>query len=509
MAIRLSGLISGLDTDSLVKELVSAYSTKKDNYVKAQTKLSWKQDAWKEMNSKIYSFYTGKLSDWKFGTSFGSMKTTTVSDDTKASVTASGSVVNGTQTLKITQLATAGHLTGSKVTSGSAVSTSTKLSDLGVSSGTLSLTVAGEEKSINVTEEMTVAEFNSALKGAGLNANFDTTQQRFFISSAATGEDNDFSFTPGSSEELANLSALGLATEKNAVDLGEVVSGTSYATKQDAANSIIELNGAVFESSSNKISINGLTINAKGVTDGVITVTTETDVDGIYNTIKEFITTYNALINSMDAAYNATSSKGYEPLTDEEKDSMTDTEIEKWEEKIKDALLRRDSTLDSISSLLKTSMSAVYEINGTKYSLSSFGINTLGYFVSADNEKNAFHIDGDKEDSTVSNNEDKLRAAIEADPNAVGAFFNQLAAGVYDQLGTKMKSTTLKSALTVYNDKQMQNDYDDYTDKIEEWEKKVTAMEEYYYKKFSEMETALSKLQSSTSALSSLLGTSS
>ena len=54
MAIRLSGMISGLDTDSIVEELVSAYSIKKDNLVKAQTKLEWKQDAWKEMNTKVY-----------------------------------------------------------------------------------------------------------------------------------------------------------------------------------------------------------------------------------------------------------------------------------------------------------------------------------------------------------------------------------------------------------------------------------------------------------------------
>ena len=58
MAIRISGMISGMDTDSMVKELVSAYQTKTDKYKKAQTKLEWKQDAWKELNSKIYKLYT-------------------------------------------------------------------------------------------------------------------------------------------------------------------------------------------------------------------------------------------------------------------------------------------------------------------------------------------------------------------------------------------------------------------------------------------------------------------
>ena len=61
--------------------------------------------------------------------------------------------------------------------------------------------------------------------------------------------------------------------------------------------------------------------------------------------IKGFFTEYNTLIKEMDSLYNADSAKGYEPLTDDEKEAMTDKEIEKWEEKIKKALLRRDDTV--------------------------------------------------------------------------------------------------------------------------------------------------------------------
>ncbi|RHK45517.1 hypothetical protein DW067_06560 [Lachnospira eligens] len=61
MAIRLSGMVSGMDTESLVSALVSSYKLKKDNLVKAQTKLSWKQEKWKTMNTSIYGFYSGKL----------------------------------------------------------------------------------------------------------------------------------------------------------------------------------------------------------------------------------------------------------------------------------------------------------------------------------------------------------------------------------------------------------------------------------------------------------------
>ena len=58
MPIRLSGMNSGLDTDAIVKALVTGYSQKKEKYVKAKTKLEWKQDAWKSLNTKVYSLYT-------------------------------------------------------------------------------------------------------------------------------------------------------------------------------------------------------------------------------------------------------------------------------------------------------------------------------------------------------------------------------------------------------------------------------------------------------------------
>lgn len=494
MAVKISGMISGLDTDSIVQELVSAYSKKKETYEKDQTKLSWSMDAWKDMNTKIYGFYSKSLSNMRFNSSFADMKKTTVSDETKASVTADSTVVNGTQTLEITRLAKAGYLTGAKLSESSTITKNTTMASLGISNPTtLTLTVGGETKTVDIDSTTTVSGLNSKLSSIGLVSNFDTTQQRFIINSSSSGEENDFNFSVQGADDLDALTKLGLT----------VASG---AFKQDATDSLIKVNGATFETSSNTLVVNGLTIVAKGLTDGQITMNTENDVDGIYNMIKDFISQYNTLINSMDSAYNADSAKGYSPLTDDEKEDMTDTEIEKWEQKIKDSLLRRDSTLDSIGNLLRTNMLKDYTIGEDTLSLSSFGISTLGYFISAENEKNAIHIDGDADDSSTSMNEDKLRAAILDDPEKVSAFFTELAKNVYTNLGERMKSTTLNSAYKVYNDKQMQEEYDSYDDKIDEWEEKVANMEDFYYKKFSDMETALASLQSSTNSLTSLMG---
>ncbi len=284
----------------------------------------------------------------------------------------------------------------------------------------------------------------------------------------------------------------------------------SDASKIDGKDAKIKLNDIEYTGSSNQFSINGLSITAQAVTgDGdanAITITTQSDVQGMYDKIKDFLTQYNSLINEITSLYNADSAKGYEPLTDEEKDAMSDTEVEKWEDKIKSSLLRRDDSLESVMNAMTSSMSKGYEINGKNYYLSSFGIKTLGYLNAAENEQNAYHIDGDEDDASVSGNSDKLMTALTEDPDTVIEFMQQLTNGLYESVGKKMQTSTLSSVYKVYNDKEMASEYSDYTDLIKKWEQKLQDQEDYYYKKFSAMETALSKLQSQTSSMSNLFG---
>ncbi len=295
---------------------------------------------------------------------------------------------------------------------------------------------------------------------------------------------------------------------KNLTDLNSNVN--SDASKIDGKDAKIKLNDIEYTGSSNQFSINGLSITAQAVTGegdaNAITITTQSDVQGMYDKIKDFLTQYNSLINEITSLYNADSAKGYEPLTNEEKDAMSDTEVEKWEEKIKSSLLRRDDSLESVMNAMTSSMSKGYEINGKKYYLSSFGIKTLGYLNAAENEQNAYHIDGDEDDASVSGNSDKLMTALTEDPDTVIEFMQQLTNGLYESVGKKMQTSTLSSVYKVYNDKEMASEYSDYTDLIKKWEQKLQDQEDYYYNKFSAMETALSKLQSQTSSMSNLFG---
>ncbi|MBO5509534.1 MAG: flagellar capping protein, partial [Lachnospiraceae bacterium] len=87
MSMRLTGLISGMDTESMVKELVAASSTKVDKVKQNKQKLEWKKEAWKSLNTKLYDFYKTQLSAFKTNGSYKTKKATP-SDATKVSVEA-------------------------------------------------------------------------------------------------------------------------------------------------------------------------------------------------------------------------------------------------------------------------------------------------------------------------------------------------------------------------------------------------------------------------------------
>lgn len=285
------------------------------------------------------------------------------------------------------------------------------------------------------------------------------------------------------------------------------LSEDKQAHKIQGSDSQITLNGVKYTSYNNTVTVNGMTITALEETDGKeVTLSTTSDTDGIYDMIKGLFTEYNALINEMDSLYNAESSKGYDPLTSEEKDAMTDDEIEEWEKKIKDSLLRRDSTLSTVSSAMKSVMLQGVSVNGKTMYLSDFGIATLGYFGAKDNERNAYHIDGDQDDASVRGKDDVLKSMIATDPDTVMNFFVGLTNNMHDELNKKMSATTLSSALTVYNDKQMKKEYDNYTDMIKKQEEKLNALMDKWYAKFSAMETALAKMESKNNAVSSMFG---
>lgn len=283
----------------------------------------------------------------------------------------------------------------------------------------------------------------------------------------------------------------------------ENADGTGMAVVA-AADSIVQVNGATLRSDNTTLDVNGLTLNLVGVSDSPVTISVSNDTSAVYDMIKDFVNQYNSILADLNKYYHASSAKGYDPLTDEQKDAMSDDEIEKWETKIKDALLRRDGVLGGVIDTMRNSMTnfTVKASNGKTYSLANLGITTGKDYK----EYGLLHIKGDEDDTVYADDENILQSLINSDPNTVMEVLSGITTELYNNLSKKMSSTTMSSAFTFYNDKEMDKQLSDYSKDIKKWETKLADMEDRYYKQFTAMEKALTKLQSQQSSLASYLG---
>lgn len=713
MGIRMSGLSSGMDTEAIVKELMSAQSLKKNKVVKAKTKLEWTQTKWADLNTKLTGLYNNFVTKMQLSTAYKTKKTT-ISDTSKASVSAKTNAVNGSYTMEVKNIATAQYLTGAKIDA----SATDKLVDLDSSllNKEISITTGGTTTKFAVTADTTLKDFTSALQNAGLNASFDDAQKRIFISSKDSGVANTFSIstsglsnaevtartalceaagysnmsntnkasfdeamqalqtsgvgTDDYNKALDTIAKLSYDTKKASADTAaetyvkaklysekyseyeekareslkntyldddgnlktgktqedydkavakqadtDTVSYISSQLKEDdvklqieeaafsgkteadmadfsekavskyyssgvkaftgmdgvdedsektrmaaytekyasvadrnealsssaltslgladisvdadgkvtvnggandstntsiptgmalieGSDSKIILNGAELTSSSSVVSANGLEISLTGVTkeNESVTFSVATDTDAVYDSVKSFLKEYNSVMKEMNTLYNADSAKGYEPLTSQEKEAMSDDEVKEWETKIKNSLLRSDSTLGGIINAMRSAMQTTVEYDGGTYALSSLGIMTSTDYT----EGGLLHIYGDPDDSVYSAKDDKLKKALEENPDVVIATLTGVFGNLRQTMSDKMAGSKYSSSMTFYNDIKMKSDIKDYESDIKDWEDKLADMEDAYYSKFTAMETALAKLQSQQSSMSSL-----
>lgn len=504
MGIRMTGLVSGMDTEGMVQELVKASSSKVDKVKKEKQLLEWKKESWQDLNTKLYNFYKTELSAFKTNSSYKTKKAT-VNDETKASITASGSASNGTHTVSVKQLASSAYLTGANIknTAGVDVTGGTKLTDLGVAVGT-AFAINGKE--FVVDEETTLSGLASGLSKLGVSANFDANQGRFYLNANGTGAAHDFTLT--STDENA-LKVLGLDKDS--------------AVKIDAQDAIIEYNGVEYKNSENTFNINGLSITAKGVTgiydketgtftgDTPLSITVAQDTDSMYDTIKTFVKKYNELIDEMNKLYDEKKTD-YEPLTEEERSQLSEKQIEQWEEKAKQGLLRRDSTISSLLSNMRGILNKGVTVTNDDGTTSTYTLASLGIVTGDYSEKGKLHILGDEDDPQYASETNKLKEMLASKPDV----FSQVLGGtkdapgigyqLYEHLNKAMGSTTNSSALTFYDDKLMNKDIEDMDEEIDKWADKLQALEDKYYDQFAAMESAMAKLQSQQSYISSLMG---
>ncbi len=628
--VRMTGLVSGLDTESLVKQLSDAYQIKVDDAKKKQTKAEWKKEAWAALNTKLLNFYKGALSTFKSVGTYNSKSV--VGSLSGVKITAGSNAVNGNHKVQVKSTASAqmwtGHkindktytatsyegttdtskklselydqngysiqnaLNGSKLTvkdsdgtehdvtvsldsdttvedllkningqlkntnltasfengalkftnaadkeisitvdseahakalglawndgkgstigpandtgegtsiTGSAfayekketadasVTGSSKLVDLGIKEGT-TIKVNGTE--IVVDKTTTLSSLAASMEKAGINASYDAEQGRFYLSSKSTGTANTFTVEADNDETLEKL-----GLNLKAGDEGRI----------DATDATIVYNGVKYTQSNNTFNINGLTFEVSAVGEEQ-SFSVEADVQGIYDKVKNFVKEYNSLIEEMNKLYNADSSRGYEPLTSEEKDAMTEEDIKNWEDKIKGSLLRRDSTISSLLSTMRTMLSKSVEVTNADGTTSRFSLSSFGVVTGSWSERGQLHINGNEEDPEYGGYADQLMAAISANPDAVAQTFSSIGNEIYSYMQKAMKSSDTSSAMTFYDDKTMDGDIKEYKDEVKAMQQKLSDEEEKYYKQFSAMETAMAKLQSQQTYIAQLFG---
>ena len=358
-----------------------------------------------------------------------------------------------------------------------------------------------------VTEKLASEEYtgkidNAVTSGLG-DAGIEKQSERYAtISLAVNGYAQAMKDGTEQSKESA-LKLLGM-DDIDGSAVKESADGTGMVVIE-AADSIVQVNGATLTSSNTTLDVNGLSLNLVSASDREVKVTVSNDSTAVYDAIKDFVEQYNSALSEMNKYYYADSARGYDPLTDDQKEAMSDEEVEKWETKIKDSLLRRDSTLSGILETFRTSLTGitVKASDGKTYSLANLGITTGKDYK----EYGLLHIKGDEDDTDYADSENTLQSMINSDPDIVMEVMSGIASNLYNNINKKISTTTtMKSALSFYNDKEMTKQMTQYKKDIKSWETKLSDMEDRYYKQFSAMETALSKLQSQQNSLASYLG---
>ncbi|MBP2662139.1 MAG: hypothetical protein H6Q71_87 [Firmicutes bacterium] len=362
-------------------------------------------------------------------------------------------------------------------------------------SGSLSLTVSDGTNTATITVDTDTETVQDLLDK--INNLKDSSGNT--IAAVASFEDGKFTLKSGNSDTTLNL-------------MGSDSAGISFLnnrlkfTKQQGQDAQIKLDGVTMTQSTNKFTVAGVTYNLQST--GTTNIGIQNDTDKIVSSVKKFIEDYNTMLSSINTKVTEKRDTDYMPLTDDQKEAMSDDDEKIWTEKVKTGLLHNDSTLQTLAESMRSAFaSKVSGLTGKYTSASSLGISTGVDYT----ENGKLYLD-----------ENKLKAALQEDPDAVYKIFGTDSATASND-GIAVKLTTIlqtasdgivkqagitastKTDITSVLGKQ----YKDYTTQLTALNKKMIKLENQYYTKFNAMEEALSKLSQQSSYVSSMLGTSS
>ncbi|MFU0782872.1 MAG: flagellar filament capping protein FliD [Thermoanaerobacterium thermosaccharolyticum] len=496
--LRISGLASGIDTDSIVKQLMQAASQPLDELSQQKQWLQWQQEDLQDINTKLLSLRDNTLFKMKLQ---GTYLAKTVSSNTSiATATAGVNAVNGTYTLEVKTLASAA--TSASTTT---IGAYTKNSDGSVTYSSLvdsDVTIKLNNVSIPIKAGSTindiVSKINSYKNDTGVSATYDTTTDRLFLITNSTGSNAkiDFSGTTDSN-------ALNFLT--NTLKLN-----TSTVTGTDASFSF---NGVNITTSTNNVTVAGININLVGTNPGnPITLSVQTDTDTIYNSIKSFVDAYNDVITQINSKLTEERYYDYKPLTDAQKEQMKDSDITLWEQKARSGDLNGNSTLTSIYYSMRNAISGtVTASDGTKMTLSSIGITTGQWY-----EGGKLYIDDTKLKDAIQKNPQevmdlftKIDSATELNATPGSSQNDGIAARLYYIVNNGINSITQEAGggqYQLYDNSFLGQQINDLNQRMSDMQDHLNTLEQQYYNQFTQLETYMAQMNSQSQWLSQQLG---
>lgn len=395
-----------------------------------------------------------------------------------------------------------GTLGLTKASASNKINSGSTLSDLGFkpeADGTYKLNINGTE--ISLDKNSTISSMMSAVNksAAGVTMTYSSLTNSFTLESKEFGG--------AGKVEVGDTSlgrSLGLVDDNGTVGASE------------GQNAIFEINGQEVYLNDNTYTLDGntFTFNDNMTIGETYTVNIAKDSTTVKDALKKFVESYNKLIDDVYGYIGKSPAKDddgntYEPLTNAEKDEMSEDEITKWEEKAKQGVLYNDSTVSTVMSQMRSALyTSVTLDDGSKFGIYNLGIKTSSEW----SEHGKLQIDENAFDKAFENNEDAIIKLFTDSDTGMMKKLNSVIDGAVKSSGAANTRGTLvrkagKADSSVTTDSTIYKEMVKMQDRLKELQDRYDTKEEYWWKVFTNMETAMADLNSQTSYISSYLGT--
>ena len=395
-----------------------------------------------------------------------------------------------------------GTLGLTKASASNKINSGSTLSDLGFkpeADGTYKLNINGTE--ISLDKKSTISSMMSAVNksAAGVTMTYSSLTNSFTLESKEFG---------GAGKVEVGDTSLGR-------NLG-LVDDNGTVGASEGQNAIFEINGQEVYLNDNTYTLDGntFTFNDNMTIGETYTVNIAKDSTTVKDALKKFVESYNKLIDDVYGYIGKSPAKDddgntYEPLTNAEKDEMSEDEITKWEEKAKQGVLYNDSTVSTVMSQMRSALyTSVTLDDGSKFGIYNLGIKTSSEW----SEHGKLQIDENAFDKAFENNEDAIIKLFTDSDTGMMKKLNSVIDGAVKSSGAANTRGTLvrkagKADSSVTTDSTIYKEMVKMQDRLKELQDRYDTKEEYWWKVFTNMETAMADLNSQTSYISSYLGT--